>query len=174
MRKIGVFYGPEQGSVERVARLIVSILGEDRADLISVKGIDEKALDQYDKLIFGLSTVGKTNWDSAHQNTDWDYFFTRLKYADWEDKVSAIFGLGDQVQYPYHFVDAMGWLYDILQGLKVPVVGACDPESYQFKESEALRGGKFVGLPLDEDFESELTAARVRSWLNVLQTQHLF
>nr|MBA3924398.1 flavodoxin FldA [Nostocaceae cyanobacterium] len=31
-------------------------------------------------------------------------------------------------------------------------------------ESKAVRDGKFVGLALDEDNQSELTAERIKAW----------
>lgn len=171
MRKVGIFYGPKAGNVEKVAHLIAAQFGENQVDLIAVRDADEHVINQYDHIVFGLSTIGKTNWDSELKNTDWDLFFTKLKYADWEDKRVAIFGLGDQVQYPYHFVDAMGWLYDLLKGLRVTVVGHCSAEEYDFKESEALRDGKFVGLPVDEDFEQELTLRRVKEWVDTVKKE---
>lgn len=174
MEKIGIFYGPEGGNVEKVARMVADKFGADRADLIPVRDADERIVNKYDRIIFGLSTVGKSNWDSEQKSTDWDLFFPTLKFADWEDKVTAIFGLGNQIQYPHHFVDAMGWLYDLLEGLKVPVVGFCPVEGYHFKESEGIRDGQFVGLPVDEDFEHDLTEKRVGDWVQQLKEQHGF
>ncbi len=173
MEKIGIFYGPEGGNVENVANMVADAIGRDKIDLISVRNADERIVNKYNKLIFGLSTVGKSNWDSEHTNTDWDLFLPTLKYADWEDKVVAIFGLGDQVQYPHHFVDAMGWLYAILEGLKVSVVGQTSIEGYDFKESEAVRDGMFVGLPIDEDFEQDLTQKRITDWIELLRSQQM-
>jgi len=121
-----------------------------------------------------LSTVGKSNWDSEYKNTDWDLFFPTLKFADWEDKTVAIFGLGNQIQYPHHFVDAMGWLYDILEGLRVNVVGQTPTIGYEFKESEGIRNNMFVGLPIDEDFEQDLTLQRVKEWVGQLKDKNGF
>lgn len=174
MKKIGIFYGPEGGNVEKVALLVAKKIGSDRADLIPVRDADERTVNQYDRIIFGLSTVGKSNWDSENKNTDWDLFFPTLKFVEWEDKMVAIFGLGNQIQYPHHFVDAMGWLYELLEGLKVTVVGSCPVEGYVFKESEALREGQFVGLPLDEDFEQDLTQKRVGDWIRQLKDDYGF
>ncbi len=174
MDKIGIFYGPEKGNVEKVAHLVADIFGKANVDLIPVREADERIVNRYNKIIFGLSTVGKINWDSENKNTDWDLFFPTLKFADWEDKTVAIFGLGDQIQYPHHFVDAMGWLYDILDGLQVTVVGQVAVDGYEFKESEAVRNNMFVGLPLDEDFEQDLSKARVSEWVKTLREKHGF
>ena len=103
MSKIGVFYGPELGSVEKVARVIEKKLGADKVELIAAKKADETALAQYDKLIFGMSTIGKTNWDSEHKDTDWDEFATRFGKLNWAGKKVAMYCLGDHIQYPQHF-----------------------------------------------------------------------
>ncbi len=169
MNKIGVFFGPEKGSVGKVANIIANELGEDRTDLVPVKSCDVSALAGYEKLIFGISTLGRTNWDSEHKDDDWDVFFTQLSKANWEGKQVAIYGLGDQVNYPDHFVDAIGWLYEKLTDLNVKVVGLVEDEGYEYNESEALLNGKFAGLPLDEDNEPEKTLERVRKWLALLE-----
>jgi flavodoxin I len=174
MDKIGIFYGPEKGSVEKVAQIVADAIGSDRVDLIPVREADERIVNRYNKIIFGLSTVGKSNWDSEYKNTDWDLFFPTLKFADWEDKTVAIFGLGNQIQYPHHFVDAMGWLYDILEGLRVNVVGQTPTIGYEFKESEGIRNNMFVGLPIDEDFEQDLTLQRVKEWVGQLKDKNGF
>ena len=40
------------------------------------------------------------------------------------------------------------------------LVGPVDTEGYEYEESEAVVDGKFIGLPLDEDFEPEMTDER--------------
>ncbi len=172
MGKVGIFYGPEKGSVGKVAELIANIFGENNADLILVKDCDAKTVNQYDKIIFGISTIGTSNWDSEHTDTDWDVFFTHLPEIEWKNKTVAIYGLGDHINYPEHFVDAIGWLYEKLKPLKANIVGFCDTERYDFNESEAIVNGKFVGLPLDEDYESEKTEERLTQWINILQKKN--
>jgi len=171
MNKIGIFYGPEKGSVAKVATIISQELNEESTDLIPIKNCDPSTLNGYDKLIFGISTLGRTNWDSDHEDDDWDVFFTHLKKVDWKDKQIAIYGLGDQINYPDHFVDAIGWLYGRLKELNVDVVGPVSDTGYQFNESEAFIDGQFMGLPLDEDNESELTLGRVQNWLKKLKEE---
>lgn len=168
MSQIGIFYGPEMGSVEKVARLIADKIGKDRVELIPVKNCDAAALDRFDKMIFGASTIGMTNWNSDYKDTDWDVFATKLKDANWNGKKVAIFGLGDHVQYPEHFVDAIGWIYERLEKLEVEVVGFCSTDDYEYVESEGVKDGQFLGLPVDEDSEPEKTELRVQNWINRL------
>lgn len=168
-KKIGLFFGPEKGSVYRVAQKIGAAIGEDKVDLISVNSASAADIEQYNKIIFGISTVGKETWDSDYSNTDWSKFFPEVGKADYEGKVVAIFGLGDHVTYPDHFVNAIGRLARELMKENVKIVGSVDPEGYEFEESEALIDGKFIGLPLDEDFEPELTEERISNWLKSIQ-----
>ncbi len=174
MSKTGVFYGPEKGSVGKAAQMIAEKLHIDKADMFLVKEISGDQLNAYDKLIFGISTLGRTNWDSDHKDDDWDVFYSQLNNVDWEGKTVAIYGLGDYVNYPNHFVDAIGWLYEKLIKHEVKIVGFCDPAEYIFDESEAVINNSFVGLPLDEDNEPEKTDERLTKWLNTLKGEYGF
>ncbi|HKJ41656.1 MAG TPA: flavodoxin [Sunxiuqinia sp.] len=174
MSKIGLFFGPEKGSVDRVARKIAETIGEDKIELVSVNHASAADLEKYDKIIFGISTVGKETWDSEYSNTDWSKFFPEVRKVDYSGKTMAIFGLGDHITYPEHFVNAMGRLAKELQKQNGKLVGGVEPEGYEFEESEALVNGSFVGLPLDEDFEPELTNERVDAWLKSIQSDFGF
>ena len=172
MSQIGLFFGPEKGSVHRVAKKIQAAMGENLVELVSVNEASAGDLAKYDKLIFGISTVGKETWDSEYSNTDWAKFFPEIAQANYAGKKMAIFGLGDHITYPGHFVNAMGRLYHEIKKVNpdAQIVAPVDPSSYEFDESEAVIGGKFVGLPLDEDFEPELTDGRVASWVAEVKT----
>ena len=174
MAKTAIFYGPEKGSVDRVAHYIAKEFGEDKVDLISVKDKKPKLMEQYDKVIVGVSTVGMTNWNSEHLANDWDLFSNGLSEVNLKGKDVAIFCLGDQVTYPEHFVDALGWLADKLEPLGANIVGHIDPEGYEFEESDGFRDGKFLGLPVDEDTEPERSEERVKAWVNLLTTKFGF
>jgi len=45
---------------------------------------------------------------------------------------------------------------------------------YELEESAAFYDGEFIGLPLDEDFEPELTPERVDNWLEILKKDFNF
>lgn len=169
MSKIGLFFGPLKGSVHRVAEKVKNALGEQNIDMISVHDADVSDLEKYDKIIFGISTVGKETWDSDFSNTDWSKFFPNISKVDYSGKTVAIFGLGDSVTYSNHFVNAMGVLAKELQKNGATIVGKVDPSSYEFEESEAIFDGMFIGLPIDEDFQPELTDERVSSWVKVIK-----
>ena len=174
MSKTAVFYGPEKGSVSKVAAMITEIVGLDKVTLIPVKHAGSSHLSEYENLVFGISTIGKATWDAEHKDNDWDVFQPKFKDVNWEGKRVAIYGLGDQIKYPDNFVDAIGWLYDRLAEYDVEVLGKCVTDDYSFFESAALRNGVFVGLPLDEDTEPEKTKPRLESWLECLKIEHHF
>jgi len=174
MQKTGIFYGPEKGSVSKVAKIIATELGEGNSELMPIKEASPAEIEKFEHIIFGISTLGRTNWDSDHDDNDWDQFFTQLSKINWEGKKVAIFGLGDHINYPDHFVDAIGWLKEKLKPYNVEIVGKCEAEEYQFNDSEALEGLFFAGLPIDEDNEAEKTLARVRNWLKKLSQEHTF
>ncbi|MBW8326532.1 MAG: flavodoxin [Prolixibacteraceae bacterium] len=169
MSKIGLFFGPLKGSVHRVAEKVKTALGEQNVEMISVNDASAADLEKFDQIIFGISTVGKETWDSNYSNTDWSKFFPNISKVDYSGKTVAIFGLGDHVTYSSHFVNAIGVLAKELLKNGATIVGEVDPSGYEFDESEAVMEGKFIGLPIDEDFEPELTDERVANWVNTLK-----
>ena len=169
MSKIGLFFGPLKGSVHRVAEKVKAAFGEEQIELISVNDASATDLEKYDKIIFGISTVGKETWDSNYSNTDWSKFFPNISKVNYSGKTVAIFGLGDHITYSGYFVNAMGVLAKELIKNGANIVGQVDPSGYEFDESEAVIDGKFIGLPIDEDFEPELTDERVANWVKSIK-----
>ncbi len=165
MEKIGLFYGPQGGSVERVAKMIKEKLGE-RVDLIPVAEVTPEKINSYKNIIFGLSTVGAETWRADHDGDDWSGVLASLDRIDYLGKTFAIYGLGNQVMYPRHFVDAMGVLGRELLRHGARIVGQRPVTDYNFEASEAVIDGHFIGLPLDEDTEPEKTPERLEKWLD--------
>ncbi len=169
MSTIGLFFGPSKGSVHRVAEKVKTAFGEQVVDMIPVHDASIADLEKYDRIIFGISTVGKETWDSNYSNTDWAKFFPNISKVDFSGKTVAIFGLGDHLTYSSHFVNAIGVLAKQLLKNGAKIVGEVDPSGYEFDDSEALIDGKFIGLPIDEDFEPELTDERVANWVKSIK-----
>lgn len=169
MSKIGLFFGPVKGSVHRVAEKVKAAFGGQEIELVAVNEASTADLEKYDLIIFGISTVGKETWDSNYSNTDWSKFFPNISKVDFSGKTVAIFGLGDHVTYSSYFVNAMGVLAKDLVKNGANIVGQVDPSGYEFNESEAIIDGKFVGLPIDEDFEPELTDERIANWVKSIK-----
>ncbi|MDE5421456.1 flavodoxin FldA [Ancylomarina sp. DW003] len=166
MTKIGLFYGPTEGNVEKVAKLVAGKI--ENVDLVKVKDVDANAFDTYDNIILGISTLGKHTWSSDNEGNDWDQFLPKMNGIDLKGKKVAIFGLGDHIAYADFFVDAMGELFEVVGKTGATVIGSVSDEGYEFNESRAFVDGKFVGLPIDEDFEEDMTEERVDNWLKII------
>jgi len=171
MEKIAIFFGPLNGSVHRIAKLVASKIGQDKVDLIHIAAASAVDLDKYNKIIFGISTIGKDTWQQKFDNNDWSKFFPVVSSYDFTDKRIAIFGLGDHITYAYHFVDSMGLLGKTILSKGGTLLGQVSPDSYTFQDSDAIVDGQFIGLPVDEDFEPELTEERVSGWINSLMKE---
>ena len=50
------------------------------------------------------------------------------------------------------------------------IVGAVSTDGYTFDESEAVKDGKFVGLALDADNESDKTEERISNWVEQIRS----
>ncbi len=174
MSTTAIFYGPENGSVHRVALLIRDLIGQEKIELVSVKSATSKDLDKFDKIIFGISTVGKETWDGNPEGGDWGKFLPEIGKASFKGKKVALYGLGDHITYPSNFVDSMGLLARELERAGALMSGQVPAEGYDFEDSAALRGDLFTGLPLDEDFQPELTHQRVKEWLDQLRSDFIF
>lgn len=168
MKKIGLFYGPIRGSVEQVATKIAKQIGEDKVDVRPVKEATAKDFDEYKNIILGISTIGSETWQSESPANDWDKFLSQLDHVNYTDKTFALFGLGDHISYPLHFVDALGILGKILIQNEAKIIGRVPTENYEFEDSGGVIDGKFIGLPIDEDFEADKTDSRIEEWLDLI------
>lgn len=171
MKKIGLFFGPLKGSVNRVADMIAQKIGTDKVEMVHVRTATPDDFRRFDRIIFGISTVGKETWDASITKTDWGIFLPEVSRGDFSGKTVAIFGLGNHVTYASSFVDFMGLLARELLKTDARIVGQVPVDDYEFEESAAIIEGKFIGLPLDEDFEPELTAERIENWLETLKKE---
>ena len=168
MSKIAIFFGPVGGAVNRVADKIKDAIGEDKVEMIPVKDATSADIDKFDKIIFGASTVGKDTWDSEFSSNDWAKFLPEIRKASLAGKAIAVFGLGDHITYSHGFVDHLGVVGKELMKSGATLVGKVSAEGYEFDESEAVIDDEFIGLPIDEDFEPELTDERVAAWIKVI------
>lgn len=164
MAKIGIFYGSSTGNTEKVADLIANEFGDD-AMAINVEDASVEDINKFSYLIFGIST-----WELGDLQDDWSEFMVEVKKANLKEKQVAIFGLGDQQAYGESFADAAGSLYDAISE-RTNIVGQWPTDGYDYVESFAERDNKFVGLIIDEDNQKEMTAERVKSWVELLKKE---
>ncbi|ASC72021.1 Flavodoxin [Halomicronema hongdechloris C2206] len=167
MATIGLFYGSTTGKTADAAEQIQAALGgEAVVALHDIADGDEDQMAEYDCLIIGCPT-----WDIGELQSDWDGAFPELDDMDFSGKTVAYFGTGDQVGYADNFMDAIGILEEKITALGGKTVGYWPADDYDFNESRALRHGKFCGLALDEDNESDKTAKRIQAWTAQLKQE---
>ncbi|MFO8053865.1 MAG: flavodoxin [Bacteroidales bacterium] len=165
MKKVGIFYGSSSGDTEFVAEQIQKELGgKESADVKNIVMAQKEDLEKYKNLIFGTST-----WREAGLQYDWEFYQDILDETDFSGKKVALFGLGDQLNYPGNFVDAMRILYDKVKQNNGEIAGKVSASGYNFKRSKALVDDHFVGLPIDEDNENNKTRGRIKRWCEQLQ-----
>lgn len=157
---ITVIYGSDAGATKAVAaRIAKKIQGK----AIDIKSATTADFESCDLLILGAPTYGNGDLQS-----DWEAHIDTLKSADITNKKVALFGTGDQVNYPESFVDAMGILYDHVVEQGGVVVGFTETDGYDYSASTAERDGRFVGLALDQDNQSSKTDKRITTWISQL------
>ncbi len=174
MSKTAIFFGPLKGSVNRVADKLKNLIGEDKVVMVPVNSAKAADIEKYDKIIFGISTVGKDTWKSTYSNVDWAEFLPEISKTSYEGKTIAIFGLGDHITYAATFVDHIAVLARELIDNGAILSGQVDADEYEYHESEAVVDGKFLGLPIDEDFEPELTDERLKKWVKQISADFGF
>ena len=165
MKKTGVFYGSTTGTTESVARMIANKLGISSGDVYDVSKLTADVAGSYEALILGTST-----WGDGELQDDWYGFLDQLKAQDLSGKKVALFGCGDSGSYPDTFCDAVGLIYDGLQQSGCTFVGAYAPEGYDETGSLVCRGGKFVGLAVDESAPDK-TDRRVAAWCEQIKNE---
>ena len=158
-----IFYASSTGNTANVAQTISKELGDIETFDIADCGVN--TINEYDKLIFGIST-----WGDGELQDDWEEIIDDFSDIDFSKKTVALFGLGDQDSYSDCFLDAMGLIYEQILIMGGDVIGSVDiDEDFYHNESKAIANDKFVGLALDEDNQGELTDKRIKIWINNIQ-----
>lgn len=167
MAKIGLFFGTQTGNTQTIAEQIQKEFGGDSVvELIDIADASPEDFEAYECVIVGCPT-----WNIGELQSDWEGFYDELDAIAFSGKKVAYFGAGDQVGYADNFQDAMGILEEKISSLGGTTVGYWPVDGYDFNESKAVRNGKFVGLAIDEDNQSDLTDERVKSWVAQLKRE---
>ena len=156
--KTEIFYGSTTGNTERAAKLIGNLI--DGSEVASIDDAATADFEAFDLLFFGAST-----WGLGDLQDDWAGALDNVGSADLKGKRVALFGLGDQESYPGTFVDGIKDMYDASIEAGATVVGMCSGDGYDFQDSTAFVDEQFLGLPLDEENQSELTEERIQVWV---------
>ncbi|MBP5779137.1 MAG: flavodoxin, partial [Campylobacter sp.] len=133
-------------------------------EVVNVADIGPSDLGKFSSLIIGSST-----WNDGELQDDWANFdFDGLEVSG---KVVAIFGMGDSSSYSDAYCNAMGELYEKFVAKGAKIVGAVATDGYEFDDSSAVKDGKFVGLALDNDNQSDLTQSRIEAWVGQIKSE---
>lgn len=165
--QITIVYGSSAGATQNVAEQIAENLSSHEIKLIDVSRAKIEDLQEAQILILGTST-----WGDGDLQDDWDDFSSNLDSIDFSDKKVAFFGLGDQESYYDTFADGMGILYEKVSQKGANIIGnGVNGDSFDFGSSRAFIDGKFVGLVVDEDNQSNLSTTRISEWTKLLESQ---
>ncbi|MEI4548775.1 MULTISPECIES: flavodoxin FldB [Pseudoalteromonas] len=168
--KIGLFFGSTTCYTEMAAEKIQQIIGEDIISLHNIKDEPLKNAEDFDFLIFGIST-----WDFGELQEDWESIWDDIESVNLSGKTIALFGMGDQQGYGQWFQDALGMLHDKIKPQGVTFLGYWpNSDDYEFEASKALTedGTQFVGLALDEDSQYEKSDERIATWVEQVMTEY--
>lgn len=170
MKKTALIYWPKKGNVENTAAKLAAYFDKDNTDVFTISEVEVNKLPDYDFIIIGGSTIGADNWEDVH-TTKWYSFFEELKGISLKGKKAAIYGLGDQILYPEHFVDGMAIIRDEFKAAGAEIIGAWPSEGYEHTDSKSQVGEYFIGLALDDDQQAELSNERIDKWVAILKDE---
>ncbi len=165
MAKIGIFFGSTEGNTERVVGQIQEKFGAD-AELFNVNSATADDVQPFQYVILACPT-----WEIGQLQEDWESFVDEIEKVDYAGKKVTYVGLGDADGYPDTFLDALGIIHDRIKDKGAKFVGAWPTEGYNFEASKGVVDGKFLGLAIDEDNQSNLTAERVEKWVTELKKE---
>jgi flavodoxin I len=171
MKKIGIFYWPVKGNVATCAKKIEAEFGGSQTKLQTIDNANSESLTGLDLIIVGGSTTGADSWQQARGNNPWFDFYANFDKKPLAGIPIAIFGLGDQILYPDHFVDNMKMIKVEMEKVGGRIVGRWPTEGYDFTGSEAVEDDKFVGLALDHDHQDDLTDERIGTWVKQIKKE---
>ena len=171
MKKTALLYWVKGGNVEKSAEIVYRQFDEKSIDLFPLDEFDVNKINDYDLVILGSSTVGAWKWEDATNDNKWNEFFRTVQKMDLSNITFATFGLGNQVLYPNHFVDGLGFFQEEILKTNARIIGKWPVEGYLFTDSEGVHNGMFYGLALDGDNEPEKTEMRARQWVARLEKE---
>ena len=167
MTDILLVFGTDTGNTEEVAEKIqqqFSALGH-VVEIIDVTDCSADRISEAEVCIFGIPT-----WDFGGIQGDWEDFKEELEATELAGKKIALYGLGDQFGYGDFFIDAVGWLHEIIEPMQADIKGYWPVVGYDFTDSRAFSPCKtyFYGLAIDEDQQFEQSDERINAWVQQL------
>ena len=159
-------FGTVSGKTEDIAGEIAAGLGAEAQDFGEIGGAED--LLEFDSLVVGAPTW-HTGADTDRSGTPLDDLYDEIDGLDLSGKKVAVFGLGDSQSYSDNFCDAIEEIHNHFQGAGAEMVGYVSTDGYTYDDSKSVVDGKFLGLPIDEDSESDMSADRYNAWVEQLK-----
>ena len=166
MKKIGLFYSFNSVKTKQQAQKIIKGMGEENIEEVNIEEAAREQFLKYDNFILAVPT-----WFDGELPNYWDEFLPSVEDDTLEGKKFALYGGGDQKGYPENFVDGIGILADFLEARGGEIVGFTSTDGYEFENSRAQRGDRFVGLALDIENQAALSDERIGNWTSELRHQ---
>jgi flavodoxin I len=161
-----IIYSFHTRKSKKVAEKVIDAWGDSTIEAVNAEELSKEVLEKYDNFILSAPT-----WFDGELPNYWDEFVPDLEEMDLKGKKFAVFGLGDQKEYPENFCDAIGILVEIIENCGGKVIGHVPVDGYTFESSKAQRGEEFVGLPLDQENQARLSSDRVKNWVEKLKKE---
>ncbi len=158
MKKTAIIYSFRSQKSKQQAQKIAKAV-EMPIDEVDADTLTRDIFVSYDNFILAVPT-----WFDGELPNYWDEFLPAIENEKLKGKKFAIYGGGDQKDYPENFVDGVGIMAEFLEDRGGKIVGHTSTEGYTFESSKACRGNHFVGLALDIENQAALTKERVESW----------
>ena len=166
MKETIIIYGSTTGSCESVANRIAEALGVASTSVVSASNLTPELINSSTNLILGSST-----WGSGDLQDEWYDAIEIIKSSDLSEKTVAVFGCGDSCGFSATFCNAMYTLYEVAKAGGGHVIGSVSTDGYTFDDSTSVVNGRFVGLALDEDNESDKTDVRIAMWVESIKPE---
>lgn len=166
MRKTGIFYSFRSIKTRHQVQKMIKHWGSDQISEVDVETTNGNELLQFDNLILAVPT-----WFDGELPYYWDELLPDLEDKSFKGKKVAIFGGGNQLEYPENFVDGIGIMADFLIKRGASLVGFTSAKGYHFESSKALRKNNFCGLAIDIENQAALTDERIIAWIEQLKKE---
>lgn len=166
MNKIAVVYSFRSVKTKQQVHKIINHLGSDIVIELDADTVTGDELMTYNRLILAVPT-----WFDGELPNYWDELLPDLEDRDFKGIKVAIFGGGNQRDYPENFVDGIGLMAEFLEMRGASLVGFTSTDGYHFESSRAQRGNLFVGLALDIENQGTLTNNRIENWVEQLKIE---
>ncbi len=163
--KAAIIYSHSAKKTSQVANQIKNELKFKDIDDLNVEDLNTNNLKNYNLLILGAPT-----WFDGELPGYWDELVPAIEQLNLKKVKVAIFGNGNQVDYPDNFGDAVGLLVQVFESAGATIVGYTDTKGYHYIASKAQKGDSFCGLILDFENQHSKNSARIKAWVATIQS----